>query len=821
MNTERTSAETGRAPVIAIALLSASALGYEVLLIRLFSIIQWHHFAYMIISLALLGYGASGTFLTLVQTAFLRRYPVALLANIALFAAATVPCFLLAQHIRFNPEQMLWDWHESLRLMLIYLLLSVPFFFAANAIGLTLARYRGLINRIYAADLLGAGAGSLLILLLLYLLPPLPGLAALCVIGCACLPVAARELQLRARGRIVLVALLLAAAATWSGLSARLELSPYKSLSQTLQVQGARIVAERHSPLGLLAVVENTAIPPRYAPGMSLAAEQGPPAQLSLFSDGNSMGVITRDDGTATMPAFLDQLTSALPYHLGSVDPVLVAGAGGGMDVLQAAYEGAGEIHAVEINPQVTGLMLDDYAEFSGHLYERPGVHLHTGDVRGFVASHARRYGLIQFSLQDSPGVSGTGVYALSENYLYTTEALVDYLQHLRPGGYLAVTQWIKLPPRNTLKLFATAIDALRATGNAPAGVRLMLIRGWQTSTLVVKNGAFTPGEIDAMRRFCRERAFDTVWYPGIDSAEVNHYNRLREPAFHDAALALLGAGREAFLDSYKFDLRPASDDRPYFYNFFKWSALAEILSLRERGGLPLLEAGYPVIVATLAQATLLSLLLILFPLLWRRRSQREQATMAERLRVVGYFTAIGLAFLFLEIAFIQKFMRFLHHPVYTAAVILASFLVFAGLGSFRSQRDSDRGRQRLGARRAVACIVLISLLYLFALDPLFDRFAAWPPAARMALSSLLIAPLAFCMGAPFPLALARLAGRSPCLIPLAWGVNGCASVLSAVLATLLAVHFGFAAVVVLALVLYASAAALFAGGWSDTTAHS
>jgi uncharacterized protein YjeT (DUF2065 family) len=815
VNAERSDAAAGRAPLMAIALLSGAALGYEVLLIRLFSIVQWHHFAYMIISLALLGYGASGTFLNYAQGAFLRRYPVALLGNMTFFAVSTLPCFLLAQRVGFNPEQMLWDWRESLRLALIYLLLSVPFFFAANAIGLTLARYRGLVNRVYAADLLGAGAGSLLVLALLFVLPPLPGLAMLCAVGFASLPLAARELRLDVVGRIAAVALLLAAVATWAGLSAHLELSPYKSLSQALQVQGARIVAERHSPLGLLTVVENNAIPPRYAPGLSLTASEGPPAQLSLFSDGNSAGVITRDDGSASAPAFLDRLTSALPYHLGNVDPVLIAGAGGGMDVLQAVHEGAEQIHAVELNPQLTALIQEDYADFGGHLYQRRGVHLHSGEVRGFITGDRGRYGLIQLSLQDSPGTSGSGVYALSENYLYTTEALAQYLRSLRPGGYLAVTQWIKLPPRDTLKLFATAIDALRATGSAHPGARLMLIRGWQTSTLVIRNGDFTAGEIGAMRGFCRDRAFDTVWYPGIDSDAVNRYNRLREPIFHTAALALLGNQRASFLDGYKFDLRPASDDRPYFHNFFKWTTLAEVLELRERGGLPLLETGYPVLVATLAQATLLSLLLILFPLLWRRRAQGSEATTAERLRVAGYFAAIGLAFLFLEIALIQKFMRFLHHPVYTAAVILASFLVFAGLGSYLSQRAGDGGRQGRSLLIAVTGIVVISLFYLLALDALFDRFAAWPTAARMALSSLLIAPLAGFMGMPFPLALRRLAGRSPGLIPLAWGVNGCASVLSAVLATLLAVHFGFATVVMLALVLYAAAAALFPGGRS------
>ncbi len=802
-----------RPPVITIALLSAAALGYEILLIRLFSIIQWHHFAYMIISLALLGYGVSGTFLSFTQQRLLQRYPLTLMLNLALFALTTLPCFLLAQHIQFNPEAMLWNWREALRLTMIYLLLALPFFFAANAIAITLSRYRSVITRIYAADLFGAGIGSLAVLLLLYAVPPLPGLSVLSAVAAACLVVAAVELHLPGRNWITTAAILLMASSIWLGNTLQLELSPYKALSQELRVDGARIVNQRHSPLGLLHVVDNPVIPRRYAPGMSLNAAAGPPRQLGLYSDGNSLGAITRDTGEPQSLQFLDQLTSALPYHVQRPDSVLIIGAGGGMSVLQAEYHQAREVHAVELNPQIIELLSDDYAAFTNDLYRRPGVHVHVGEARGFVSKQDTRYALIQLSLQDAGGASSTGLYALSENYLYTTEAFKAYLRRLQSGGYLAVTQWIKLPPRNTLKLFATAIDALQANDVEQPGRQLMLIRGWQTSTLLIKNGVFTSDDIQAMQQFCRSRAFDVAWYPGMRAAEANRYNLLKEPYFYQAAQALLGPGRQSFLDSYKFNVNPATDDQPFFYNFFKWSTLMEILRLRGQGGLPLLETGYPVIVATLLQAIVLSLVLVLLPLLLVKKQASSGTTgtgTVLRLRVVAYFAAIGVAFLFIEIAFIQKFMRFLYHPVFTTAVVLASFLVFAGLGSAWSRRYSTRGTQRDGMLQAATGIILTGFAYLFLLDPLFNWLSAWPAAARTVVSSLLIAPLAFFMGSPFPLALSSLGKQASTLIPLAWGVNGCASVLSAVLATLLAIHFGFLVVIVLALMLYGVAAFVF-----------
>ena len=801
-----------RPPLLTIALLSATALGYEILLMRLFSIIQWHHFAYMIISLALLGYGASGTFLAFAHSRLINHYPLALLGNLALFGLTAMPSFLLAQQIPFNPEEMLWNWHEVVRLMFIYLLLSLPFFFAANAIALTFLKFSAVITRVYGFDLFGAGVGSLAVILILYVMPPLWTLSLASALGMACMAVAAWELRLSKRLWISAAVLLSIAIALWSGQRpSGLLLSPYKDLSQTLRVSGARVIAEHFSPMASLQIVENDRIPLRYAPGMSLNSSSGPPAQLGIFSDGGSMGVITRDSGEPQAMEFLDQLTSALPYHLKPARRVLVLGAGGGMDVLQALYQATEEIHSVELNPQVIKLVSKDYAEFSGGLYDNPKVHSHTAEGRGFVGARDTHYDLIQLALQDSSGASSAGLYALSESYLYTTEALQTYLDHLSPGGYLAISRWIKLPPRDTLKLFVTAIEALRRSGVEQPGERLILIRGWQTSTLLVKNGAFTTDEIRAMKDFSQQRAFDTAWYPGISADEANRFNILREPYFYQAAKALLGPNSQSFMDQYKFNLQPATDDQPYFHNFFKWSTLDEILELRGRGGMPLLEAGYPVLVATLVQAFLASSLLILLPLVFlKKQAQSGNANGITQWRVVVYFFAIGLAFLFIEISFIQKFMLFLHHPLFTASVVLASFLVFAGLGSHWSKRYSLQKSYVQGVKWAVAGILLTAAAYLLILDTLFAWLVAWPVILRAAVSVMMIAPLAFFMGIPFPLALTSLGTGAGTLIPLAWGVNGCASVLSAVLATLLAIHFGFTVVMLLALLLYVLAALEF-----------
>ena len=769
---------------------------------RLFSIIQWHHFAYMMISLALLGYGVSGAFLMLLQRPLLQRFAASYIINLALFGIGLVGCFLFAQHIPFNAEEMLWDPWQTVWLLSTYLLLAVPFFFAANAIGLALIHYRDRLSRIYAADLVGAGLGSIGILLLLFAVLPLQALTVLGLLGICAALIGIWELRQSltvAWLLLPLAAALLLMPASWN----TLEMSPYKGLSQTLLVKDTRIIAQRSSPLGLLSVVESPTIPLRHAPGLSLNATIEPPAQLGVFTDGDGLSVISRYDGNRQTLAHLDQLTSALPYHLRSIKHALILGAGGGADVLQALYHHTTNIDAVELNPQFARLVSTDYADFAGHLYQQPGVNLHIAEARSFVTASPGDYDLIQVSLLDSFSASASGQYALSENHLYTTEALAEFLQKLSADGFLSITRWIKLPPRDTLKLFATGIAALRASGVTEPGQQLILIRGWQTSTLLIKNGNVSTQELERVRAFCAARSFDVAWYPGITRDESNRYNRLRDPWFHDAAAALLGGQGERFLDDYKFNLHPASDDQPYFFHFFKWRTLPEVMQLRERGGAPLTDAGYLVMVATLAQAVVASLLLILLPIWIYQRRINPAKQGIPRSMVVAYFFILGLAFLFIEIAFIQKFLLFLHHPLYAIAVVLSSFLVFSGLGSAWLGRVSPGNRGKL-LSQAVTGIVVLGTVYLLSLGLLLEQLATLPDVMRILMSVVLIAPLAFCMGMPFPLGLARLADYAPDLIPWAWAINGCASVISAVLATLLAIHLGFATVIAVALALYA-----------------
>jgi hypothetical protein len=797
---------------VAVFLVSAAALAYEVLVMRLLSIIQWHHFAFMVISLALLGFGASGTFLALTRRFWLPRFGLVFSINAAAFALTSVLSFAVGQSLPLNPLEILWDRRQVLYLLGLYIALMIPFFCAANCIGLALSRFRDQIPRIYRFDLMGAGTGALALVGALFFLKPWvclrflgsPGFVAA---ACVWLGHGRRRRRL---GAVALLAGAMALPLVWPATWLEPKISQYKGLPAALRLPDARVLSERVSPLGWLTVVRSPVIPFRYAPGMGLTCESEPPPQLGLFTDGDAFSPITRDTGAREALAYLDCLTSALPYTLLSEPGVLVLGAGGGMDVLNALYHGAGHVDAVELNPQVVKLLEETYGEFAGRLYDRPRVTVHVTEARGFTAGTSRRYDLIQIALLDAFSAAAAGGYALHETYLYTVQALQTFLDRLAAGGILAITRWLKMPPRDGLKIFATAVQALEGNGVKDPNRRLVLIRSWNTTTLLVKNGRWSGQEIASIRTFCRDRSFDTAYYPGIRRAETNRYNVLAEPFFYEGASALLSSRRAEFIRRYKFYIEPATDDRPYFFHFFKWRTLPEIVALRGRGGIPLLEWAYPLLIAALLQACLASLALILLPLAATRSSGARPSA---RSRAGAYFLALGLAFLFVEIAFIQKFVLFLSHPLYAIAVVLSAFLIFAGIGSGLSVRWSGLWQRWLPGRPGLPILMIVlligclGLLYLYALPPLFRRWMALPGLIKVPVTITLIAPLALCMGMPFPLGLSRVGRSLPAFVPWAWALNGCASVLSAILATVLSIHFGFSGVVILALVLYGAAA--------------
>jgi len=598
-----------------------------------------------------------------------------------------------------------------------------------------LIQYPKQITKIYAVDLIGAGFGSMGIIVLLFYVFPSTALLIISLSALIAAFIAVKEIDLfssinnkemqLSKHKLVKVFYLLffitAFFILYSFSLWQLKISPYKDLPKVLNISGAQIIEQQSSPLGLLSIVKSPQIPFRFAPGLSLYNTQEPLEQLGLFSDASNMTAITRYPDKTQDLAYLDQVTSALPYHLNNIKRLLIVGAGGGSDILQALFHKTKHIDALELNYQTINFLKKNYSQYSGFLYSNDFINIYAEDVRGFLSKQTINkftpYNLIQISLIDSFNASTSGLYALQSSYIYTIEALQIYLQNLSLDGYLAISRWIKTPPRDSIKMLATAIKALEKNlipwQEIPQ--HLVLIRAWQTSTLLIKKIPFTLSEINKLKQFCQQRAFDVVWYAGIKSSEVNYFNQFRQPWLYQAANSLLFDPKLEFIKEYKYDIEPATDDKPFFHHFFKWSGFKELLSLGEQGGFALLEMGYIVLLLTLLLAVFSSFILILLPLIvfhFRRKSKstKEQISLSisERSRLFVYFFAIGLAFLFIEIAMMQKFILFLYHPIFSIPVILTAFMIFAGLGSISTKKLLSHfpPKQVLGS--AIMMIILL-----------------------------------------------------------------------------------------------------------------
>ncbi len=811
---------------VLLAATSASVLAYEILIMRLLSIGQWHHFAYMAISMALLGFGAAGSMLFLLFQRIQRNLEGWLVGLAAATAVSFSLAFSLSQKVSLDPLQLVWQPNQWLSMLLTYLLMAVPFLLAGGIVGIILTGAGGQAHRMYAVDLLGAGCGALAIVPALYLGPPwtiLPALGCLILMGALWC-----SLKLR-RPNLGVITILIAAGVltiVYVIMPPVPKIHHTKALPMTLSFPDAQIEAKRVGPLGMIDVVGSDLI--RHVPGLSLnfgLKDESPPAvlpkQKAIFTDADALSPISRFTGNIDELTYLDFTTMALPYYIRQPERLLVVGAGGGTDVLLGLRRHTPDITALEANQQIADLLRKPFAEFSGHLYTQPAVRLKVRESRQFLHATDEQFDLIQLSLLDSFVTSAGGLHSATESYLYTREAFELYLSRLTKAGMLAITRWLKLPPRDSLRVISTALSAMRRMHLSPHPEKhLLFIRSWKTSTILVSKAPFTMEEIARATKFCDERSFDLAYYAGMEMERANRYDVLESPLYFMGAKALSGPEAESFLRRYVFDVSLTTDDRPFFSRFFRWDKAPTLLRQLQREWLPMVEMGYFFILATLVQAVLVSGVLILLPLLFLRRVQgRASQTGAapSAIDVLGtlvYFACIGVAFMFLEMALLPRFTLLLSHPVYSAAVVLSSVLVFAGCGSL-----SVRRFQRMGPWFLWISVFAISIWVVFhaiAGDRLFHMAMGWSLGARVALSVLLLSLVSFFVGWPFPAGLRVMAGKFPGLVPWAWGVNGCASVVGAVLGKCLAVSIGLRLLMFSACILYFLATVIFHVGFSN-----
>jgi len=694
----------------AIFLVSAGALGLELVLVRALSISHWYHFAYLVISTALLGFGAGGILVSLQRDRLVRHHLAALWASAVAFGVTVPAVFVVSQQVPFDQLQLMWDRaRQWLYLLAYYLLFFVPFFCAGTFVALSFAVSPRKAWRVYFCNMTGSAAGAAAILVLMYGRSPQSLLLVVSALAFAAAALLGLELSWR---RAVITA---AAAAAWlfcfstaGPMSLAINISQQKPLAYYSKLPGAETIAVRYSPIARLDCIKAPSL--RHLPGASLSYEGTPPRQIAIIADAAATSFVVRFQDPGELD-YCDYLTSALPYRMVGEPNVCIIGAGGGSEVVQALALGARQVTAVEVNPQVVELVRGPLSGFCGRLYDRSNVDVVVAEGRNFLQSTRRRFDIIVVSLPDSYAASAAGLSSLHESHLYTVEAVQKALTRLTSTGLLSVNWTLKTPPRDSLKLLATIAEALRRLGVPQQDLprHLAVIRGLATGTVVAGRRPLPEDMVAAVRRFARSRRFDVVCLPELTPEQVNLFNQLQEgPIYYRCAMQVLSDGYADFYRQYPYHIRPATDDRPYFFDFFKWKSLPDFRRRLGHDWLRFSQWGHLLLVLTLAQALLASLVFILLPL---GLARPVRALGGARAIVIVYFLLLGVGYMFLEMAFIQKMTMLLGQPVLGVAITLVGFLFFSGLGALAAGRFSavampavlSRGRSRRRSPVAVA----------------------------------------------------------------------------------------------------------------------
>ena len=780
---------------ISLFLISFSIFLYQVCLLRILSISDYYHFAFLIVSTALLGFGISGSFLYFFINKFKDQNFILLFFSFC-FSVSIVISFISINLIPFDSFKIAWESRQIFYLAAYYLFLLLPFFFGGSFICyIFFVQEKPGITYFY--NLMGSASGALLVIFIIPFISERGVILASTAVGLAATFILINKKYFKVfLISCVVFLIFLTSVLLCFPQTLDIRMSPYKSLSAVLRYPDSKVIYTSENSYSVVNVIESSSI--KSATGISLKYKEVPPEQLGLTIDGDNLSAITNVEDEVSKLKFIEYLPISLLFTVKQYpENVLVVEPGGGMDVLSSYYLDSQNIYVVESNSLVADVLEKDFAEFSGNIYNKDRVRVFETSSRNFAKVTDKKFDLIIVSLSDSFHPISSGAYSLNENYLYTKESFEDLINILKNDGAMAVTRWVQFPPSENLKVLSTLIDGCGKFGTEEISRSIFAFRSWSTLTTLFKKDEFSMQEIDNLKAKAEELNFDIVYYSNISEEEVNIYNRLEKPYFYNFYKEILESGdntRKEFYESYYFNIKPAADDKPYFFNFFKFVQVPDIMKYFGKSTQPFGGGGYLILIAALIISIVLSILLILFPL----RIKKININIKKDFKFLVYFFALGTGYFFIELPFIQKFILILGEPAYSLSIILFSLMLSAGLGSYLSSRLKFFNLN-LVIIVLVAYIAVFVGVFPFVSDFIISK-VLWQ---RFFYTALLIMPAGFFMGIPFPTGISKAKEKRREIIPWLWAINGCSSVVGSITAVIISIHFGFSIAISIAALLY------------------
>ncbi|HKR29898.1 MAG TPA: hypothetical protein VJT08_05450 [Terriglobales bacterium] len=779
-----------RLPLI-IAIVSCASLLLELALTRLFSVVLFYHFAFLAISVALLGLGAGGVFAHIFR-ARLSRWTVPELGSRALLLSSIL-VFGILEIVLHSAVSLNLELRNFEKLTIIYLAAAVPFFITGLIFSVVFARETQQVAKLYGFDLIGGASACILLVPLLNIVGGPNAVLCAAVLMAVGSALWSETRIMRSVALAIVIAYVTLIAANHNG-----------RLIDIIYAKGARRSGVEFARWNALSRVEVDQVgQSKYVVIDADASTAIMNVDPALWAD----DIPVRSNSGASSASFnwRNDLMNAAPSLANVLRPrgdFAIIGPGGGVDVLRAVANGSRNVTGIEINPLIANtIMRGKYAGYAYHLYDRPEVHMHVADGRSYLRSTHDRYDVVQMTLVDTWASTAAGAYALSENNLYTVEAFREYFDHLRRDGIIAVTRWEFRQPREALRVVSQAIEALHELGvpNPEANFIVAsdgpLDQDGRPVIVLAKKSAFAADEIASVRsHLAGHPKLVDLYIPGADNAQ-NAFARL-----------IQSNDPRTFAASYQYNVAPVFDSSPFFFFTLKTGrALADLRGTR--GGMDWrVNLGIVILAMVLAISIIAVIAFLLLPMAFVPQASYP------RILPLCYFIAIGLGYILVEITLIQRFVLFLGHPTYALTVVIFLLLLASGAGSLTARRWMPRVQT---LRPVLLAIVAGVGAYLALLPLILKSLVGVPFLLKLLISGALIVPLGFLMGMPFPTGLRLLdqnSSRHDGMCEWAWAMNASASVLGSVLAMVIAIHFGLNVTLFCGALAYAFAVLLSSG---------
>ena len=756
---------SNRRMMVGVLAMSFASLLLELSLTRLFSVILFYHFAFLAISIALLGLGAGGVF-SYVLKRWLCQFELDRIGMLVCAVNAVLMLILLEVDL-LTPVALRLGLTNWFRLTIIYFFSSLPFFLTGLFFSVLFARQHARISQLYGADLVG---GAIACIGIVPLLNVIGGPNTVLFAGIA-MTVSALVWAYSSRTRLVAGVLLVCIAVL-------IAVNLHGRLIDIVYAKGVRRDKSwvEFSKWNAISRVE--------------VDTQGGAKVVVIDADASTYIMAQDPKEPWKGSAYEKNLMSAAPSVTNVLRPkgeYAIIGPGGGVDVLRAVANGSPSVTGIEINPIIaTTIMRDKYKDLSYGLYTRPNVHINVSDGRSWVRSSSQKFDVVQMTLVDTWASTAAGAFALSENNLYTVEAFREYFDHLKPDGYIAITRWEFARPREALRVVS---QAMRALGGGDLRKNfIVVVEGdldldGRPVTVLAKKSPFTPEEeASVLKHLQGQPKLHAIYLPS--DADKPHEAGGNQYATDVSAFRhLIQSGNpEHFAQNYAFNVTPVYDDAPFFFFTLKPS---QIFGAGTQKGIDWkVNMGVQVLLMLVVISALAVTAFLILPLLFTpKRGARSRGSS------LLYFIAIGLGYIAVEITLIQRLVLFLGHPIYAMTVVVFLMLLSSGAGSVMSRRMFTNPRQ---VRNAFLFVIGLLAVYYFALSPILHTLIGLPQTPKIAIAALLIIPLGFAMGMPFPSGLRMLGERQDDnLIEWAWAMNAASSVLGSVLAMTIAIQFG------------------------------